>query len=51
MGVAPGQNDNMVLDIQNGNSPSGFGHPSCKGGKPSDEIIKNLPQKYPTGPK
>src|SRR5438067_7745846 len=38
MGVAPGQNDNMILDIQNGSSPSGFGHPSCKGGKPSDEI-------------
>ena len=51
MGVAPGQNDNMILDIQNGNSPSGFGHPSCRGGKPSDEIIKKLPEKYPTGPK
>jgi len=31
MGVAPGQNDNMILDIQNGQSASGFGHPSCKG--------------------
>jgi uncharacterized protein GlcG (DUF336 family) len=51
MGVAPGQNDNMIFDIQNGSSASGFGHPSCKGGKPSDEIVKNLPQKYPTGPK
>ena len=51
MGVAPGQNDNMVFDIQNGTSASGFGHPSCKGGKPSDEIIKKLPQQYPTGPK
>jgi uncharacterized protein GlcG (DUF336 family) len=52
-GVAagPGPNDNMILDIQNGNSPSGFGHPSCKGGQPPDEIIKELPQKYPTGPK
>lgn len=47
MGVAPGQNDNMVLDIQNGQSASGWGHPSCKGGTPPEEIIKQLPQKYP----
>jgi hypothetical protein len=47
MGVAPGQNDNMVLDIENGQSASGWGHPSCKGGTPPDEIIKNLAQKYP----
>jgi uncharacterized protein GlcG (DUF336 family) len=45
-GVAPGQNDNMILDIQNGASASGFGHPSCKGGKPPDEIIKQLPQQF-----
>src|SRR5947209_11032552 len=45
-GVAPGQNDNMILDIQNGSSASGFGHPSCKGGKPPDEIIKQLPEKF-----
>lgn len=45
-GVAPGQNDNMILDIQNGASASGFGHPSCKGGKPPDEIIKRLPQEF-----
>src|SRR3954465_8836375 len=52
-GVAsgPGPNDNMILDIQNGNSPSGFGHPSCKGGQPPDEIIKDLVNKYPIGPK
>lgn len=47
MGVAPGQNDNMILDFQNGQSASGFGHPSCKGGMPSDEIIKKLPQDFP----
>jgi uncharacterized protein GlcG (DUF336 family) len=47
-GVAPGQNDNMILDIQNGASASGFGHPSCKGGKPPDEIIKRLPQDFKT---
>jgi uncharacterized protein GlcG (DUF336 family) len=48
MGVAPGQNDNMILDIQNGTSASGFGHPSCRGGKPPDEIIKQLPEKFKT---
>jgi uncharacterized protein GlcG (DUF336 family) len=47
MGVAPDQNDNMVLDIQNGQSASGWGHPSCKGGTPPDEIIKGLSQKVP----
>jgi uncharacterized protein GlcG (DUF336 family) len=51
MGVAPGQNDNMILDFQNGTSASGFGHPSCKGGKPSDDVIRKLPEQYPTGPK
>ena len=45
-GVAPGQNDNMILDIQNGSSASGYGHPSCKGGKPPDEIIKQLPEQF-----
>jgi uncharacterized protein GlcG (DUF336 family) len=51
LGVAPGGNDNMVLDIQNGTSASGFGHPSCKGGQPPEDIIKQLPGKYPIGPK
>jgi uncharacterized protein GlcG (DUF336 family) len=51
LGVAPGQNDNMILDVQNGQSASGFGHPTCKGGVEPDAIIKSLPQKYPTGPK
>ncbi|MGC2744551.1 MAG: heme-binding protein, partial [Candidatus Angelobacter sp.] len=51
-GVAPGQNDNMILDIQNGSSASGFGHPTCKGGgKPPDEIIKQLPDKFKTSGK
>src|SRR3954471_111220 len=48
MGVSPDQNDNMILDFANGQSASGFGHPSCKGGKPSDETIKSLSQKYAT---
>ncbi len=49
MGVAPGQNDNMVLDIQNGQSSSGWGHPSCKGGIPPEAVIQQLPEKYPIG--
>src|SRR4051812_21830658 len=51
MGVAPGQNDNMILDFSNGQSASGFGHPSCKGGKPSDDVIKKLPTDFPVGKK
>jgi uncharacterized protein GlcG (DUF336 family) len=46
MGVAPGQNDNMILDVQGTTSASGFGHPSCKGGKPSDDVIRKLPQTH-----
>ena len=41
----------MILDWQNNNSPSGFGHPSCKGGKPSDDAIRTLVTQYPTGKK
>jgi uncharacterized protein GlcG (DUF336 family) len=51
MGPAPGQSDNLIFDIQNGLSASGFGHPECKGGLPSKEIIENLPKIDPTGPK
>jgi uncharacterized protein GlcG (DUF336 family) len=51
MGVGPGQNDNMILDFSNGQSASGFGHPSCKGGKPSDDTIGKLPQEFPVGKK
>lgn len=51
MGIAPGPSDNLILDIQNGVSPSGFGHPTCKGGQPSDEIIKALNHRIPVGPR
>lgn len=51
MGIAPGPSDNLILDIQNGVSASGFGHPTCKGGQPSDEIIKALNQRIPVGPR
>ncbi len=50
MGVAPGPSDNLIFDIQNGVSSSGFGHPTCKGGNPSEEIITKLNQTHPTGP-
>ena len=51
MGPSPDHNDNMIQDIQNGVSASGFGHPVCKGGNPGTDIIKNLSKNYPTGPK
>jgi uncharacterized protein GlcG (DUF336 family) len=50
MGVAPGPSDNLIFDIQNGVSSSGFGHPTCKGGNPSEEIIEKLNRTHPTGP-
>ena len=50
MGPSPSHNDNMILDFQNGKSPSGFGHPLCKGGMDPQFIIQNLSKKFPTGP-
>lgn len=50
MGPSPDHNDNMILDWQNGASASGFGHPSCKGGNVSDNIINSLSKDFPTGP-
>jgi uncharacterized protein GlcG (DUF336 family) len=47
MGIAAGGNDNLIFDLQQGPSASGFGHPPCKGGKPAEEIIKKLPQEHP----
>jgi uncharacterized protein GlcG (DUF336 family) len=51
VGVAKNATDNMILDIQNGASASGFGHPSCKGGKASDEVIAKLADDVPPGPR
>jgi len=51
MGPSPDQNDNMILDFQNGVSNSGFGHPSCKGGTVADRIIHSLSKDFPTGPR
>jgi uncharacterized protein GlcG (DUF336 family) len=50
MGPSPAHNDNMILDYQNGKSPSGFGHPLCKGGMDPQYIIQSLSKKFPTGP-
>lgn len=50
MGPSPEHNDNMILDFHNNTSPSGFGHPSCKGGAAADNIIRDLSKDYPTGP-
>lgn len=50
MGPSPQHNDNMILDFQNGNSPSGFGHPVCKGGMASNYMIQDLSKQFPTGP-
>lgn len=51
MGVAPGPSDNLIFDIQNGVSSSGYGHPTCKGGHPSEDIIRGLTEKEPVGPR
>ena len=51
MGPSPDHNDNLILDFKNGVSPSGFGHPSCKGGNQSDAIIQTLSKDFPTGPR
>lgn len=50
MGPSADHNDNMILDFKNNTSPSGFGHPACKGGNASDAIIANLSKDFPTGP-
>jgi uncharacterized protein GlcG (DUF336 family) len=47
MGPATDQTDNIIFDVQNGVSASGFGHPTCKGGRPSEDIAKRLPQTHP----
>jgi uncharacterized protein GlcG (DUF336 family) len=50
-GVAPNSTDNLIFDLQNGSSASGFGHPSCKGGTPSEAVIAKLPESDPIGQK
>ena len=50
MGPSPAHDDNMILDFKDGQSPSGFGHPACKGGSNSTYIIEGLSKNFPTGP-
>ena len=51
MGPSLDGNDNMILDIQNGVSASGFGHPVWKRGNPGEDIVRSLSKNFPTGPK
>jgi uncharacterized protein GlcG (DUF336 family) len=46
MGPSPDHNDNMILDFQNNESPSGFGHPACKGGTQVDAVIRDLSKDF-----
>jgi hypothetical protein len=46
-GPASDSTDNLILDFQNGTSASGFGHPTCKGGRSSEDAIKKLPTTDP----
>jgi uncharacterized protein GlcG (DUF336 family) len=50
MGPSPSHDDNMILDFTHGYSPSGFGHPVCKGGNDNSAIISTLSKDFPTGP-
>ncbi len=43
-GVSPSHDDNMIQDISNGQSGSGYGHPKCK---PPSPMLQDLPKKYP----
>lgn len=42
-GVSASHDDNMIQDINNGQSASGYGHPQCK---PPSPMIKDLPKKF-----
>lgn len=51
MGPSASHNDNIFLDYKDNDSPSGFGHPDCKGGNDSANIIENLSKEFPSGPR
>jgi len=46
-GVSPTGDDNIVYDISNGSSESGWGHPEC--GANTTEVANSLPDDYPIG--
>jgi hypothetical protein len=41
--------ETIAVDIEDGISVSGYGHPSCRGGMPSDQAIKAL-RRRPSSP-
>jgi uncharacterized protein GlcG (DUF336 family) len=47
-GVTPTNNDNVIYDISNGVSTSGWGHPECSA--KAKEIANELPNTHPIGP-
>lgn len=47
-GVSPTNDDNIVYDITDGASASGWGHPECAA--EASEIAQQLPESHPTGP-
>jgi uncharacterized protein GlcG (DUF336 family) len=48
-GVTATKDDNIIYDISNGVSTSGWGHPVCSA--QATEIAKTLPKIHPVGPK
>lgn len=48
-GVSPTKDDNIVNDITNGISASGWGHPVCT--PDATQIAKEFPKTRPIGPK
>jgi len=46
-GVSATGDDNIVYDINNGSSESGWGHPECDAG--TTEVAQSLPDNYPIG--
>lgn len=46
-GVSPTEDDNIIYDISNGSSESGWGHPECAAS--TTEVANSLPDNYPTG--
>ena len=46
----PGNTDNIIFDITNGVSASGFGHPTCLGGAADSTLGTNNPGTYPITP-
>jgi len=50
VGTNPAGKDNIIFDITNGVSASGFGHPTCLGAAADSTRGTNLPTTYPLTP-